>query len=254
VIIGSKGVQFDYNKLTLIGGLRTGTFVMFARKDVLPGGLKQPADIVKAKGLVYAGQQPTLTLDIHGRVALDLLMKGKYKYVSGYRSAPAIRLALERGEANITTHGLQGYRAGVEPRYIKTGAFVPLWHFPRRDDNGAFVDDPDVKDMPSLLTVYKQAFGKMPDGPEWQAIGLLSELYGTVSNFIWGPPGMDEKAVASLRKAFYVAASDPAFLAEMDKVFGFRYQPVPIETARKVIAKIDKVDPKLVAFFKRLMK
>jgi tripartite-type tricarboxylate transporter receptor subunit TctC len=254
VVTKSKGIQFDYAKLTLIGALRTGTYVMFARNDVLPGGLKRAADIIKAKELVYAGQQPTLGLDVHGRVALDLLMKGKYKYVSGYRSAPAIRLALERGEANVTTHGLQGYRAGVEPRYIKSGAFVPLWHFPRRDDSGAFVDDPDVKDMPSLLTVYKEAFGKMPSGIEWQAVELLSDLHGTVANFIWGPPGMDEKAVAALRKAFYATTSDPAFLAELDKVFGFRYQPVSVETARKVIAKLDNVDPKLVAFFQALMK
>ncbi|MGD9714751.1 MAG: hypothetical protein AB7V46_22225, partial [Thermomicrobiales bacterium] len=247
-----KQLQYDYAKLTMIGALRAGTYVMFARKDSVPGGLNRATDIVKAGNLVYAGQQPTLVLDIHGRLALNLL-KVEYKYVSGYRSAPAIRIAMERGEANVTTHGLQGYRAGIEPRYVKQGLFVPLWYFQRRDPNGDWLVDPSMKGMPTLLGTYKALYGKSPSGIEWDALQLMADLYGSVSNFVWGPPGMDTKAVEPLRKAFYAAASDPKFLAEQDRVFGFRYESVPIDEAQNVVAQLSKVDGKLVEYFKQLM-
>jgi tripartite-type tricarboxylate transporter receptor subunit TctC len=251
-VIGLKQMRFDYAKLTMIGALRAGPYVMFARKDVVPGGLTHSADIVKAPNLIYAGQQPTLVLDIHGRMALNL-MKAKYKYVSGYRSAPEIRIAMERGEANVTTHGLQGYRAGVEPRYIKQGLFVPLWYFQRRDAKGDWVVDPAMKGMPTLLGTYREVYGKMPAGTEADALAMVADLYGSVANVVWGPPGMAPEAVAPLRQAFYAAASDPSFQAEQDRTFGFRYEPVPVAEAEQVVAGLSKVDPKLVAYFKQLM-
>lgn len=255
VIAKDKSVRFDYGKLTMIGALRTGTYVMFARKDVVPGGLAQPADIARAKGLVYAGQQPSLNLDIYGRLALDLMMgKGGYKYVPGYRSAPEIRLALERGEAGVTTHGLQGYRAGVETQYVKTGQFMPLWYFQRRDAAGRWLDDPDVPGMPTFLRIFHDAHGTEPAGIEWQALQLLLDLYGSVGNFIWGPPGMDARAAAALRKAFYAAAADPAFAAEQDKTFGFRYGVVPIDEAQKVVERLNNVAPDVAAFFQAFMR
>ena len=87
--------------------------MLFARRSVVPGGLKDPKDIIKATELVYGGQQPALILDMHGRLALNML-KLPYKYVHGYQGAAAIRFAMERNEVQVTTHGLQGYRQGVE--------------------------------------------------------------------------------------------------------------------------------------------
>lgn len=253
VVAKDKSVQFDYGKLSLLGAIGTGPYVMFARKDAVEGGLAQPADIVKAKGLVYAGQQPALVLDVHGRLGMNLMMKGNYKYVSGYRSAPEIRLAMERGEAGVTTHGLQGYRSGIEPRYVKDGLFVPLWYFQRRDATGKLFDDPDARGLPTFLSAYRAAYGGDPSGPDWDALRFASEVYGVAGNFIWGPPGMHEKAAEILRQAFAKAFVDPGFLAEQDKTFRFRHPPVPIEEARKVVAKLAAVDESMTRFFQTLM-
>ena len=249
----AQAVQYDYTKLVMIGALRSGPQMMFARKDVVAGGLTKPADISKSQGLVYAGQQPSLVLDIYGRLALDLL-EVSYKYVSGYRGAPTIRLALERGEGSITTHGLQGYRSAVEPRWVKDGLFVPLWYFQRRDGGGQYVDSPLVPDIPAFLSVYKQVHGKVPTGAKWDAMELVTELYGSASNFVWGPPGMNELAITVLRKAFYSAAADSQFGADQDKAFGFRYEPVEIAKSQKIVDRLSTVTPELVAFFKEFMR
>ncbi len=251
-VIQSKFMKFDYNNMTMAGAFKGGPYVMFARKDVAPGGMQRPADIAKAKNLIYAGQQPTLVLDIHGRVALDLL-KLKYKYISGYKGPPSIRNAMEQNEANITTHGLQGYRAGVAPRFVKQGLFVPLWYFPGRDADGKWLRDDRMTDMPPLLDVYKDIYGKSPEGFDLQIMELLADLHGHASEFVWAPPGTDARATEALRKAFYKAAVDPAFYADQDKILGFRYRAVPIPEAQAIARKLSNVDPKLRAYVQKLM-
>lgn len=244
-------VRFDYATLSFVGAVRGGPWVVFARKDVVPGGMTKPADIAKASTLVYAGQQPSLVLDIYGRVGLNLL-KAKYKYVSGYPAAPAIRVAIERDEANVTTHGLQGYRSGVEPTLVKNGVVVPVWYFQRRDAKGAYVSSPLVPEMTSFLDLYRQIHGSGPSGFEWEAFELLNDLYGNASNFVWGPPGMEPAALPPLQKAFAATLLDPEFIAEQKKMFGLVYENVPAEEAEKIVARIGNVDPKMIEYFLKL--
>src|SRR5262245_2621513 len=77
-----------------------GTTVHFVRTDV-PPGMKEPADIVKAKGLVAGGQTLETSKDIRMRMGLDMLGVPPYQYVTGYRSSPAGRLAVQRGEIHM---------------------------------------------------------------------------------------------------------------------------------------------------------
>lgn len=245
-------VRFDYTTLSFVGAVRGGPWVVFARKDIVPGGMKQPADIAKAGALVYAGQQPSLVLDIYGRLGLNLL-KLKHKYVSGYPGAQQIRVAIERDEANVTTHGLQGYRSGVEPTLVKNGVVMPVWYFQRRDANGAYVASPLVPEMTSFLDLYRQIHGTGPSGFEWEAFELLNDLYGNASNFVWGPPGMEPAALPPLQKAFAATLLDPEFIAEQKRMFGLVYENVTSEEAKAIIARIGSVDPKMVEFFVKLM-
>lgn len=252
-ITGAEGVRFDYRKFTMITGLKTGPYMMFARKDLVPGGLNNPADFAKADNIIYGGQQPFSTLDLHGRMALALLGV-KYKYVRGYVGAVAIRGAIEKGEANVTTHALQGYRAGVEPAMVRDGVVVPLWHFPSRDKGGRYHSNPLSPDLPDFIEVLQKVKPGKPSGIEWEAFELLSSLYGTISNVIWGPPGMNATAESEMRKAFLAAASDPESVEEQKKVFGFNYAPVAAADTRGIIELVETVDPKLKAFYKDFIK
>ena len=102
-----------------------GTTVHFVRTDVAPG-MKEPADIVKAKGLIAGGLSIDTSKDLRLRLGLDMLGV-PYKYVTGYRSSPPARLALQRGEINMFSESPPSYRAVVEPQLVKTGQAIPVW-------------------------------------------------------------------------------------------------------------------------------
>lgn len=250
-VIKAQHVTYDYTKMEFVGALRSGPFMMFARVDSVPGGITRSADFAKAPAIVYGGQQPALILDMHGRLGLDLL-KVKYKYVSGYKGAAEIRLALDRNEINVTTHGMQGYRSGVEPTLVKAGKAVPLWYFQGRDASGAYVPSALAKGMPAFQDVYREVGGK-PEGLEWEALELLADLYGSVSNFVWGPPGMNPAAIEPLRKAFAKAMVDEEFIAEQMKLYGFTHENVGEAETKRIVGLIPNVKPELIAFFKKFM-
>ena len=54
------------------------------------------------------------------RLALDMLGV-PFKYVTGYRSSPPARLALQKGEINMFSELPPSYRSVVEPGLVKTG-------------------------------------------------------------------------------------------------------------------------------------
>ena len=40
-LLGAPGIRFDYGKFTVIGSVRTGPILLIARRDIVPGGLKE---------------------------------------------------------------------------------------------------------------------------------------------------------------------------------------------------------------------
>ena len=227
---------------------------MFARKDIVPGGLLDPADLTKAKDLVYGGQQPFVPLDLHGRMALTLLGVN-YKYVRGYVGAVAIRLAIEKGEANVTTHALQGYRAGVEPTLVRDVVVVPLWHFPARDTQGHYQNNPMTPEMPSFVEVLQRVNPRQPSGIEWEAFELLSTLYGNLSNVIWGPPEMIPGSGSKIcARHFLLLRQTRNPLPNRISFLDFNYAPVADVDTRLTLEVLEKVEPKLKEFYKDFVK
>ncbi len=252
-LFGVKGVRFEYAKFSLIGALKGSPFVMFARTDSIPGGLSNPADFMKANNVRFAGIRPTVTLDMLGRTSLDLLGI-KFRYIPGYRGAAKIRPAIRSNEANAAVHGLVGWRSGVEPTMGKEGIVKALWYYPLKNDQGQFVKSPLVPEMKTFLEVYREVKGKDPSGPYWDALKLVLDLRGVMTNVFVGPPGMNKEAVAALQAGFGKMITDPANIAQQNKSIGFAYGGVSNATARNFIANLDKVDPKVVAFWKGYIK
>jgi tripartite-type tricarboxylate transporter receptor subunit TctC len=246
-----KNVRYDYTKLSIVGAITTGSYLMFTRKAAVPGGVNQPADISKGKGIVFAGQNPRLVLDIYGRLALNLLGID-YKYVAGYRGAPARLLAIRRNEADIATVALQGYRAAAEPQMVKNGHAVPLWYFANEDANGKVVKDPNITDMPTYRDVYAKVKGKPPSGPMWEALRLMSRVTGQY--IMVGPPNMDKAALTRLRKVFDATVADADYQKEAKRILGFETPGVKLGDALKLIGEVAKADPAVVAEIAKLMK
>ncbi len=251
-LIKEPGVRFDYSDLTIVGGAQGPPFMLFARTDAVPGGIKKPADIKNADKLVYAGLRPSIPLDIFGRLSLNLLGL-EYRYVTGYRGAAKVRAAIKQGEANITTHALNGYRSGVEPAMAKDGTVTPVWYFQNKDEQGNYFKSKDINDMPTFMEVYEEVKGGTPSGDLWNAFSVLRGLYSTASWFFWGPPNMNKEATKELQEGFQKMMQDPELIAESKKIAGFVFKPASTKNVQMMVDGLDDIDPDTIAYLKKFI-
>jgi hypothetical protein len=195
-----------------------GTTVHFVRTDVAPG-MKEPTDIVKAQGLIAGGLSADTSKDLRLRLALDMLGV-PFKYVTGYRSSPPARLALQRGEINMFSESPPSYRGVVEPQMVKTGMAIPVFY----DE----IDDPAPPDkqldglsLTSFPALYKKIKGAMPSGQFWEAYRTLFEMNSRMLRVAALPPGAPPAALAALRTAIERLNNDKEFAAEATRVIEF---------------------------------
>ena len=195
-----------------------GTTVHFVRTDVAPG-MKLPADIVKAKGLIAGGLSIDTSKDLRLRLGLDMLGV-PYQYVTGYRSSPPARLALQRGEINMFSESPPSYRAIVEPQLVKSGQAIPVWW-------DEVVDPPPPQKqmegltIPSFPQLHKQVKGTLPSGQMWEAYKTLFDVNSTLQRLITLPPGAPAAAYDALRIAIERLNNDKEFAAEAIKTIEF---------------------------------
>jgi len=208
-----------------------GTTVHFVRTDV-PPGMRVPADIVKAQNLVAGGLTADTSKDLRMRIGLDLLGV-PFKYVTGYRSSPPARLALQRGEIQMFSESPPSYRAVVVPQLVQTGRAIPVWW----DD--IHETPPPQKQMegltiPTLPQLHKQVKGTMPSGPLWDAYKTLFDINSTLQRLIVLPPGAPRAAYDALARAIDRLNHDREFAAEAMKVIQFvpDYPVAPDMSAR----------------------
>src|SRR5712691_4991242 len=197
-----------------------GTTVHFVRTDV-PPGIKDPADIAKAQGLIAGGLSIDTSKDLRLRLGLDMLGV-PFQYVTGYRSSPPARLALQRGEINMFSESPPSYRAVVEPQLVKTGLAIPVWW----DEVDTGDPPPPQKQMegltiPSFPQLHKNVKGTLPSGKLWDAYRTLFEVNSTLQRMIALPPGAPKAAYDALRIAIERLNHDKEFAAEALKVIEF---------------------------------
>jgi len=197
-----------------------GTTVHFVRTDV-PPGIREPTDIVKAQGLIAGGLSIDTSKDLRLRLGLDMLGV-PFKYVTGYRSSPPARLALQRGEINMFSESPPSYRAVVEPSLVKSGLAIPVWW----DETNTDDPPPPQKQMeglaiPSFPQLHKKIKGTLPSGQLWEANRTLFDVNSTVQRMIVLAPGAPRAAYDSLSKAIERLNHDQEFAAEALKTIEF---------------------------------
>ena len=197
-----------------------GTTVHFARTDI-PPGLKEPADIIKAKGLIAGGLSADTSKDIRLRLGLDMLGV-PYKYVTGYRSSPPARLALERGEINMFSELPPSYRAVVEPGLVKSGKAIGVW-WDSVDTNDPPAPEKQMEGLtfPTFPQLYKKLKGELPSGKYWEAYKTMFEVNSTLQRMIALPPSAPQAAYDALRIAIEAVNNDKDFAAEAQKTIEF---------------------------------
>ena len=197
-----------------------GTTVHFVRTDV-PPGMKVPTDIVKAQGLIAGGLSIDTSKDLRLRMGLDMLGV-PFKYVTGYRSSPPARLALQRGEINMFSESPPSYRAVVEPDLVKTGKAIGVW-WDDTDTNDPPAPQKQMEGLtiPSFPQLYRTIKGKAPSGQLWEAYNTLYDVNSTLQRMIVLAPGAPRAAYDALRLAIERVNEDKDFAAEALKVIKF---------------------------------
>ncbi len=200
--------------------IQPGTTVHFARTDIAPG-LKEPTDIIKAKGLIVGGLSVDTPKDLRLRLAMDMLGI-PFKYVTGYRSSPAARLAFQRGEINFFSESPPSYRGVVEPSLVKTGQAIPIFYDAGFDGQNFFVPDA-VKGLPILMfhELYRNIKGTMPSGQYWDIYKAIISADGIIQRMIVMPPGAPRAAIDALRAGIERVNRDKAYAEDAEKAFGF---------------------------------
>jgi tripartite-type tricarboxylate transporter receptor subunit TctC len=202
------------------------TTIHFVRTDV-PPGLKEPTDIVKAKGLIAGGLSADTSKDLRLRMGLDMLGV-PYQYVTGYRSSPPARLALQRGEIHMFSESPPSYRSVVVPQLITPGIAIPVFYDEISDPPPASKQLEGLA-IPSFPQLYKKIKGSAPSGELWNAYRTLFEMNNAMLRLVALPPGAPRAAYDALAKAITRLADDKEFAAESMKVMEFvpEYETAP---------------------------
>ena len=162
----SPGLRADYTKMKFIAGQAIARMSYIRTGDVT--GIKTRDDLLNVKNLKLGGNRPNSVLDLSIRIALEMLGINKYVYIPGL-NPPKAYAALRRKEINLTTTGINVYRARVERTIVKSGDAIPLFYYPAVSTDGSLVPNPNIKDMPSIYDFYKKTTGKEPSGIAWEA-------------------------------------------------------------------------------------
>jgi len=212
--------RVDYRGYEFVG-FQGGTVVYYVRTDV-PPGIKQPADILKAQGLVSGGIAATTGRDLAIRLTLDLL-DVPVRHVTGYRSGERVQIAMQRGEVHFSAATTPGYRGTIEPMMVKQGSVIPLFVDPMWDGR-TFSNSKQVEGLP--IEPYQEFYkrvkgGAMPSGIKWDTYLALTTLNGMMQRLFALPPGSPPAAVAALRSALGRIEHDKAFADDVIKTIGY---------------------------------
>jgi tripartite-type tricarboxylate transporter receptor subunit TctC len=248
-IVKDPALKVNVADFAFIGGLSQQQ-VAYGRKDIKPG-LNRPADIVKATEVFGAGSSPASPRDVALKLTLGL-MGVKHKIVTGFRSSNDINLAILRNEAHFTSSSQPGYQSQAIPQLIEPGIAMPFWYYQMSAPGGGLMkyQPLEAQGVRGFAEVYREAHGKMPSGPAWEAFLVLNDIASAMLRSVAMPPGTPKEPVEVLRKAFTALATDEQFRSEYQGLVKMRPEFVAAEDGMRILAKLDKIDPAAVAVIK----
>lgn len=230
-ILGGAGVRYDLNKMPIIAGAAE-TTIVYVRTDT---EIKNPHDLLKpAKPIIVGGFTRENNKDLALRLALDLLGV-PYRYVTGYAGVPELRVAIQRGEINLTSESLTGYKSsGI--LMVRDGTLAPLYQEGLLGSDGETIRD-TRSDLPSFPEFFRKIKGGDPSGPLADAY-KISGGSRTMLRFITVAPRTPNDLLQVIRNGFRDTFADPEFKAEAERALQFQPLTFVGEEAEKVNAAV----------------
>ena len=242
--LAMPGVRFRYQDFGLVGMFTATGYVVYARTDALAS----VADLPKATGLRFAGGSQFSNFDLLGSISLKLF-GANYRHITGYRGSATYRAAVLKNEANVAVDTTDIYRTVLADTLLKPGIAKVLWSIPDRTSDGKWVRNPTLPDVPTVVEVYRETFGKEPSGPYTELLELMGGLR-IATHVVLAPPSTPKDVLAELRKGFDGVLADKVYIDNYVKRFGPTPDPVPLAEAEAAVRSLAALDPKRVELLK----
>jgi hypothetical protein len=232
--------RYDPTNFAMVGGIDLGGGMVIVRKDALPRLMDKTANPVvmgTPAGIPHSAMLP---------VAWGVDYLGwNVKWVTGFPSqTPALALALERGEIDISAFSTSGLTGSLLDRSKYTVIY----------QTGS-----DRCTKPSLLLplqgtpIFADAMkGKIADPLAQKAFDYWCNSASVVT-WMALPSGTPAEIVATYRAAFSKIAADPAFL-EQGKNFSGDFSPASYQSVTATARAFGQASPEVIDFRRQMLR
>ena len=242
--LGGQGLRARYDQYEFLGGI-SDLRVNYMRVDAVPGGMKTPADVMKAKDIAVGAYASTDVAGILAHLSLKTLGV-PHKVVTGYRGGADVFLALQRGEVHVHNTSLPTFRTRSKA-FITSGEGIGLSYLTPSNEKGEFTRRADVTDMPAFQDLYREVHGKLPSGPNWDALNWMVQQFGEIAYVGLAPPKTPEPALNALRKGIEATMADKAFIEESTKRNGLPFEYVSVKDGQQIFKALSNVSPTVLS-------
>jgi hypothetical protein len=241
--LGDQLLRARYDQFEYLGG--TGDIrVNYARTDIVPGGIKAPRDIVKAENVILGALNRTDISGLLPKLALQVLGI-KHRMVVGYRGGQDVFLAMQRGEVQFHSTSISTFRSR-NAAFVKSGDGIGIAYLVAVDRNGGYERSRYVTEMPAFPDLYREVHGKLPSGPDWDALNWLTSQIGEMTYVGFAPRGTPAAALAALRMGFEGASNDAEFVDDAIKRNGVPFTFVNVPRGQAIFRSLADVTPEVL--------
>ncbi len=187
-----KQAQFDVNRLSWIGSISEDPFVGYVW-HTSPVQTYEDAKVSQ----VVIGSASLNSMGSKMAIVSNAFFGTKFKLVIGYEDSSRVKLALERGELQGTFANSWGDLKTQQPDWIRDKKVrIIIQH--------GYHKDPDLPDVPLFIDQVK-------NDADRDALDLLLDRQKYARPYI-APPGLPQKQLTLLRRAFDATMRDPDFV------------------------------------------
>jgi len=227
--LGDEAVKYDAGKLNWIGRITDATRIFFVSSRIPERVLADFRSHEVVIGSSGRGSETYLN-----PAFMNKIFGTKFKIVTGYQSAGAMNMAVERGETE-----------GAFSTWNDVGSYHPDW-LPdgkiRIVLQIGLAKHPALPDVPLLIDLAKS--------PAERSIFRFVSSDSAMGLPIVAPPGIPPERVAALRQALRETSADPDFLADA-QMRGLPIRPVAGGDVQKIVDSVIATPKDVIATIKQ---
>ena len=228
--IKPKQAKFDTRKFRFLGRLNDNTPIGVGW---VAAGVTS-LDVLRKREVPTSGTGPSSPTNILPNV-LKTYAGLKYKVISGYRGAGAMKLAMEKGETQGMVASLTTFQSSLA-NYITENKVKILVQLAQKRHK-------DIPDVPTAAELSTSEEGKK--------VANFFASSADIGRAFVVPPGLPADRLAALRTAFQAMLQDQKFLADAKKL-NVGLNPAGPEEMQKIVEETLATSPAVVAAAARI--